>query len=64
MAEEKQTRTLPKILSTEVVAQSRLFCVEQLNLEFSNGQHRVYERMKGGKRGAVMVLPMPTPDLP
>ncbi|MBY5994001.1 ADP compounds hydrolase NudE [Ferrimonas balearica] len=48
----------PKILAAEVVAQSRLFTVEQLDLRFSNGAHRRYERMKGANRGAVMVVPM------
>ncbi|MBR9729357.1 ADP compounds hydrolase NudE [Shewanella intestini] len=48
----------PEILSTELVAQSRLFQVEQLNLKFSNGELRQYERMKGNSRGAVMIVPI------
>ena len=52
----------PTIITTEVVAQSRLFTVEQLHLKFSNGVERQYERMKGSGRGAVMVVPMLDPQ--
>ncbi|MGL5812924.1 MAG: ADP compounds hydrolase NudE [Aeromonas sp.] len=48
----------PAILKAEIVAESRLFKVESLHLQFSNGEERVYERMRGGNRGAVMVVPM------
>ncbi|ALP42448.1 ADP-ribose diphosphatase [Aeromonas schubertii] len=48
----------PEILKAELVAESRLFKVESLHLKFSNGEERVYERMRGGGRGAVMVVPM------
>lgn len=47
---------LPKILSTKVVARSKLFTVEGVDLEFSNGVSTTYERLNGG-RGAVMVIP-------
>lgn len=56
MSEDK-TRQLPQILATSVVAKSRLFRIEQLELQFSNGEHRIYERMQGGTRGAVMIVP-------
>ncbi len=36
----------PKILKVETVARSRLFNVESVDLEFSNGVRRVYERMR------------------
>tara|TARA_B110001452_G_C15165515_1_gene405237 strand:- start:376 stop:930 length:555 start_codon:yes stop_codon:yes gene_type:complete len=49
--------TLPKILSLSTVAQSRLFNIEQVTLQFSNGVEREYERMKNHGRGAVMVVP-------
>ncbi|MFG0456834.1 ADP compounds hydrolase NudE [Shewanella mangrovisoli] len=48
----------PEILHTEVVAKSRLFQIEQVHLKFSNGVERQYERMRGGSRGAVMVVPI------
>lgn len=41
-----------------MVAKSRLFQIEQVHLKFSNGVERQYERLKGGGRGAVMVVPI------
>lgn len=53
-----QERCKPEILKAEIVAESRLFKVESLHLKFANGEERVYERMRGGNRGAVMVVPL------
>ena len=49
---------LPTIGKKRTVAQSNLFTIEQVDLTFSNGNQRVYERMVGTGRGAVMVIPM------
>jgi ADP-ribose diphosphatase len=49
---------LPVIHNSELVAKSRLFKIEQLELEFSNGEQRTYERMKSSGRGAVMIIPI------
>jgi ADP-ribose diphosphatase len=46
---------LPEILSTKVVARSRLFQIEEVELRFANGARRTYERMPGFGRPAVMV---------
>lgn len=54
MAKQRQ---LPKILSSKICAESRFFAIEQLELRFSNGAERQFERMKGRGRGAVMVVP-------
>ncbi|WP_050938065.1 ADP compounds hydrolase NudE [Vibrio harveyi] len=51
-------RTPPEILSCQTVAQSKLFAVEALDLRFSNGELRTYERMKPSGRDAVMVVPI------
>ncbi|WJV64621.1 ADP compounds hydrolase NudE [Pectobacteriaceae bacterium CE70] len=48
----------PKILKVETVARSRLFDVESVDLEFSNGARRVYERMRPSGREAVMIVPV------
>ena len=48
----------PIINDSKVVAKSRLFTIEQIDLTFSNGVVRQYERMKGISRGAVMVVPV------
>lgn len=50
--------SLPKINARNQVAKSRLFAIEQIELTFSNGVQREYERMLGTGRGAVMVVPM------
>ncbi|HIP52555.1 MAG TPA: ADP compounds hydrolase NudE [Chromatiales bacterium] len=48
----------PRILSHKIVARTRIFRIEQLELAFSNGEHRYYERLKGGSRGSVLIVPM------
>ncbi len=35
----------PEVLSRKICAKSRLFCVEELDLRFSNGEQRTYERL-------------------
>lgn len=50
--------TLPKLLRKEVAARSQFFTVEALHLEFENGTQRIYERLRGGNRGAVMIIPV------
>lgn len=51
-------KPLPHIHQRKIVAQSKLFKVEQLDLEFSNGATRQFERMAGHNRGAVMIVPV------
>lgn len=47
----------PKILSRKVAARTKIFQVEALDLEFSNGARRRFERLLGG-RGSVLVVPL------
>lgn len=54
----KKHPTPPQIISSNVVAKSRLFTVESLDLKFSNNEERQYERIRGGGRGAVMIAPL------
>ncbi len=54
MTTEKQ---LPTITKRRQVAKSKLFAIEQLDLTFSNGEQREYERMQGSGTGAVMIVP-------
>ena len=52
-------RKKPTILKTETLAKTRLFHVESLELEFSNGVRAQYERLQGASEGgAVLVVPM------
>ena len=48
----------PTIRQTEVVARSRLFRIEALELEFANGTVTHYERLSGSGRGAVLIVPV------
>ncbi|TVZ37244.1 ADP-ribose diphosphatase [Alteromonadaceae bacterium 2753L.S.0a.02] len=48
----------PEILNCQEVARSRLFRVEQVDLRFSNGEERVYERLASRGHAAVIVVPM------
>jgi len=38
--------------------QSRLFAIEQVDLQFSNGKHCQFERIQAGGSGAVMIVPL------
>ncbi|EOG9061369.1 ADP compounds hydrolase NudE [Vibrio fluvialis] len=52
------SKSLPEILARSTVAKSRLFAIEALDLRFSNGEQRTYERMKPSGRNAVMMVPV------
>ena len=52
----------PTIIARKEIARTRLFRVEELSLEFSNGQKRTYERMVSGSAGAVMIVPITARD--
>jgi ADP-ribose diphosphatase len=52
----------PQILQRVTVAQSRLFRAEQLDLRFSNGVERRYEKLCSGGTGAVLMVPMLDPN--
>ena len=49
----------PIIHKKTLIAKSRLFQIEALDLEFSNGEQRTFERlMRGNSSGAVLIVPM------
>lgn len=51
--------TKPTILNKKTIATSRLFRIESLEIEFSNGVQRNYERLaRGHSNGAVLVVPL------
>jgi len=52
----KSTSKKPVITDCKVIAQSRLFRIEQLDITFSNGEQVEYERLKGSSRGGVLVV--------
>lgn len=49
---------LPIIHSRSTSESSRFLKVEAIDLEFSNGERRTYERLKGSGLGAVIIVPM------
>ena len=53
----------PEILSVAVAAKTRIFEIQSVELKFSNGALRTYERFKPSSRAAVMVLPLDGEDL-
>jgi len=55
-------RKPPKILATRDVDDSRFLRVEHVDLEFSNGERRTFERLLSSGLGAVIVVPMQDAD--
>ena len=50
--------TKPTILNRKQLVKTKVFCVEELSLEFSNGENRTYERLVSSGSGAVMIVPL------
>jgi ADP-ribose diphosphatase len=50
---------LPRIVNSREVAKSRLFNIESVDIEFSNGRCATFERLVGEGDGAVLVVPRP-----
>lgn len=48
----------PTILATRRSDTSRFLRAEQVDLEFSNGERRTFERLTGSGLGAVVIVPM------
>lgn len=49
----------PKILNRTTLAKTRLFRIEAMNIQFSNGEHREYERLaRNQSSGAVLIVPL------
>ncbi len=53
---------LPKILARRSSTDSTFLRTEQLDLEFSNGERRTYERILNAGRGAAIIVPMRDAD--
>lgn len=48
----------PEILAVETAAKTKIFEVQRVDLRFSNGEERTYERLTPGRRSSVMVVPI------
>lgn len=51
-------KQLPEILSVSTIAKTRIFELESVELRFSNGEHRTYERHRPQRRSSVLVIPI------
>ena len=49
---------LPKIHARRDLDPSRMFRIQQIDLEFANGARRKYERLRSQGLGAVIIVPM------
>ncbi len=49
-------RKKPICIEKKIIAQSRLFTIEQLHLQFANGVQRIYERIPSSSHGAVLIV--------
>lgn len=58
-----QVTIMPKILEQSIVAQSKLFRIEEVKLEFDNGVIATHERLIGAPYGAVLVIPIDSESL-
>ena len=50
--------TLPRILATRNASSTPFLRVEKVDLEFSNGERRTFERLLPSGSGAVMIVPL------
>ncbi len=49
----------PKIFNKKIIAETRLFCIEEMDVKFSNGQQRKFERLsRSQSNGAVLIVPL------
>ncbi|WP_127958688.1 ADP compounds hydrolase NudE [Serratia microhaemolytica] len=53
----------PEILNVTTIARSRLFNIESVELKFSNGVQRCYERLRPARYESVMIVPVLGDDL-
>ena len=55
-------RKLPVIHATRAAETSRFLSAEEVDIEFSNGERRTYERLMSSGLGAVIMVPMRDDD--
>lgn len=51
-------KILPEICDVKVIAKTRIFEIQSVDLRFSNGEERTYERLTPQRRSSVMILPI------
>ncbi len=55
-------RKKPTLSNIQNIVTTRFFNIQSMEVEFSNGEQRQYERLKPSGNGAVLVVPMLTDD--
>ncbi|UAJ65325.1 ADP compounds hydrolase NudE [Candidatus Schneideria nysicola] len=55
---KKDNTRKPKIHHIKTIAQSQLFTIESVDIEFNNGKRRIYERMQPSNSEAVLIVPI------
>lgn len=55
-------RSPPEILARRAARDSRFLHIEEVDLAFSNGEHRTFERLTAPGTGAVFIVPMRDAD--
>ena len=58
MNDRSKPHSLPRILARRDTGPSRLMRVEEVDLQFSNGVQRTFERIRARGLGAVMIVPL------
>lgn len=56
-------KQLPDILNIKTVAKTRIFEIQTVDLRFSNGEQRTYERLTPQRRSSVLVIPIQNNEL-
>lgn len=49
---------MPKVTHSAIIAKTKVFSIEQMQLRFPNGRRVEYERLLGSPRGAVLIVPL------
>jgi ADP-ribose diphosphatase len=52
----------PTVKSRRQITHTGVFHIEEMELEFSNGQQRHYQRIVGSEQGAVLAVPLLNPE--
>jgi ADP-ribose diphosphatase len=48
----------PKVAARRPITHTGIFNIEEMDLEFSNGETRCYQRILGSDQGAVLIVPL------
>ena len=49
---------VPELIDAKIIAKTKVFSIEQMQLRFANGRQVEYERLLGSPQGAVLIVPL------